>query len=61
MPGLPKHAMTAFMFFRCDVHNQMKKDQIDMKLVEISRVASKLWGEASAETRKPFLEQAVTD
>lgn len=61
VPGLPKHAMTGFMFFRQNVNKTMKQEQVDLKLTQISKVASELWHKATPETRKPFDDMAAAD
>lgn len=53
--------MTAFMFFRRDVNKTMKQEQVDLKLTQISKVASDLWHKATPETRKPFEDKSVAD
>ena len=49
------------MYFRSHVHHQMKKQSVDLKLTQISKIASEMWNKADEETKKSFLEKSATD
>jgi len=53
-PAPPKKALTAFFLFKEDVYPQVKKENPDMKITEITKIIAKQWREADDETKQKF-------
>lgn len=52
--GLPKHPISAFIFFRQQLHKSMFKERVGLKLTEVSKVAGELWAKSTEEDKQPF-------
>lgn len=54
----PKKPMTAYFLFLADNREQIKKENPDVKVTEITKIASKQWKEADEETKTLYQKKA---
>lgn len=57
----PKRAMSAYFFFLADERETIKKDNPDIKVTDVSKVAGQRWKEISAERKAKYDEMAKND
>jgi hypothetical protein len=45
-PAAPKRALSAFFLFRGEVYNQVKNDNPESKITELTKIISTMWNNA---------------
>lgn len=60
-PNRPKRAKTSYMYFCAEKRNQLKENQPELKMVEVSKLLGKLWKDTPADARKKYEEMAEKD
>ena len=60
-PKTPKRALSAYFFFCNEKRAEVKKENPDFKLGQISKKLAEMWGELTDEDKKPYNEMHDKD
>mmetsp|Transcript_22284 Transcript_22284/g.25802 ORF Transcript_22284/g.25802 Transcript_22284/m.25802 type:complete len:118 (-) Transcript_22284:202-555(-) len=53
-PAPPKKPLTAFFIYKGDIYQQIKKENPDMKMTELTKVISEKWNNVDAATKSKY-------
>jgi high mobility group protein B2 len=56
-----KSARSAYILYSSSVRNEVRRENPDMRMTEVSKVIAQMWNNLSTEDREPFVQQARED
>tara|TARA_B110000285_G_C14855119_1_gene481852 strand:+ start:63 stop:470 length:408 start_codon:yes stop_codon:yes gene_type:complete len=60
-PNKPKRAKTSYMYFCAEKRDELKKNNPELKMVDLSKLLGKLWGDTNEKNRKKYVVLADKD
>ncbi|PPQ68985.1 hypothetical protein CVT25_009170 [Psilocybe cyanescens] len=61
VPGAPKRALSAYMFFSQDWRERIKTENPDAGFGELGKLLGAKWKELDEAEKKPYIDQAARD